>query len=241
MQLPTVAQLAGIIDHTVLRPEATRAELDAELEFATSARVFSLCLRPSDLRYAVQRLSGSGVQLTSAIGFPHGTAATGAKATEAAWAADDGAIELDMVLNIGWLRSGMIAEAEADIQAVVAAVPGIPVKVIMEAAYLNPIQLDMACRAAERAGARFVKTSTGFGGGGANLDDVRVMRAATSQAVQVEPSGGIRDLDTILAMVEAGATRFSTSATKSILDDLEQRLLTGQPASSPVPRGRHSY
>lgn len=223
-QLPSLADVAGQIDHAILKPELTRQQVDADLDLCASYGVFSVCVRPSDVSHAVERLEGSGVAVGTVIGFPHGTTTTGTKVEEARIALADGAVELDMVLNIGWLRSGMLAEVEADIAAVVDAAGDHVVKVIFETAYLDDDQIVAACRAAEAAGADFVKTSTGFAGGGATLEDVTLMRASVGPAVQVKASGGVRGLDTLLEMRQAGVTRFGTSATAAILDDLRDRL-----------------
>lgn len=225
--LPSLADIAGQIDHAILKPELTREQVDADLDLAARYAIFSVCVRPSDIAHAVDRLEGSGVAVGTVIGFPHGTTSTAAKVAEARQALADGAVELDMVLNIGRLRSGMVDEVEADIAAVVDEANGHIVKVIFETAYLDRDQIVAACRAAEAAGANFVKTSTGFAGGGATLDDVTLMRKSVGPEVQVKASGGVRGLDTLLQMREAGVTRFGTSATAAILDDLAARLSGG--------------
>lgn len=228
--LPSVAAIAQLIDHAILKPEFTRADVDAQLQIAADYAVFSVCVRPADVAYAAQFLAGTGVVVGTVIGFPHGTTSAAAKAAEAEQAIADGAVELDMVLNIGWLRSGMLAEVEADIRAVVSvarAAGGLPVKVILETVFLDDDQIVAGSQAAERAGARFVKTSTGFSGGGATLHDLALMRACVSPAVMVKASGGVRGLDTLLEMLGLGVDRFGTSATAAILDDVQQRLSGG--------------
>ncbi|MFD1858562.1 deoxyribose-phosphate aldolase [Aeromicrobium camelliae] len=225
--LPTVAEIAGQIDHAILKPELTRAAVDEDLALAREYGIFSVCVRPSDIAHAVASLDGSGVAVGTVIGFPHGTTSTQAKVAEARQALADGAAELDMVLNIGRLRSGLLDDVEDDIRAVVEATGDHVVKVILETALLTDEEKVAACQAAERAGADFVKTSTGFAGGGATLDDVVLMRATVSDRVQVKASGGVRGLDTLLQMREAGVTRFGTSATRVILDDLRDRLAGG--------------
>lgn len=226
--LPSVAEIAGQIDHAILKPELTRAEVDADLDLAREYGIFSVCVRPSDVAHAVERLHGSPVAVGTVIGFPHGTTTTQAKVAEARQAFADGALELDMVLNIGRLRSGLVEDVEEDIRAVKQAAGDHLVKVILETALLDDDQKAAACGAAERAGADFVKTSTGFAGGGATLEDVRLMRASVGPRVQVKASGGVRGLDTLLEMREAGVTRFGTSATRVILDDLAARVAGGQ-------------
>jgi deoxyribose-phosphate aldolase len=164
------------------------------------------------------------------VGFPHGSTTTRIKAAEAALAIRQGAVEIDMVINIGWLRSGDLAEVEADIRAVVDAADGATVKVILENAYLTSGQILAGCQAAERAGAQFVKTSTGFANGGATMDDLALMRSAVSPAMELKAAGGVRSLDTLLAMANLGVTRFGATATAAILDDLAHRKKHGHPA-----------
>lgn len=225
--LPSLADVAGQIDHAILKPELTRAQVDADLDLAAAHRIFSVCVRPSDIGHAVERLSGTGVAVGTVIGFPHGTTSTAAKVAEARQALADGAVELDMVLNIGWLRSGLLDEVEADIRAVVEAADDHLVKVIFETAYLSDEEIVAACRASEAAGADFVKTSTGFAGGGATIPHLRLMLDTVGGRLQVKASGGVRGLDTLLEMRSMGVTRFGTSATAAILDDLAARLAGG--------------
>ena len=222
--LPTVADVAATIDHAILKPELTLDEVDAQLDLAAEHHLFSVCVRPGDVPHVVARLEGTGVATGTVIGFPHGTTSTAAKVAEARQALADGAVELDMVLNIGRLRSGRLDDVEADIRAVVEAADGHVVKVILETAYLDDEQVVAGSQAAERAEADFVKTSTGFAGGGATVEHLRLMRGAVGDAVQVKASGGVRGLDTLLEMRELGVTRFGTSASATILADLAARL-----------------
>lgn len=226
----TVAEIAATIDHAILKPELTRAEVDEQLALVARYGVFSACVRPSDVAHAYEVLEGSGVAVCAVIGFPHGTTTTRTKVAEATEALDDGASELDMVINIGRLRSGLLADVEDDIRAVVMAAGEHVVKVILETAFLTDAEIVAGCEAAERAGAAFVKTSTGFAGGGATIEHLTIMRAAVSDAVQVKASGGVRGLDTLLEMRELGVTRFGTSATATILDDVAARV-SGSAAS----------
>ena len=225
--LPTVAEIAALIDHAILKPELTRAEVDAALDVAAGAHVFSVCVRPSDVAHAVDRLAGTGVLVGTVIGFPHGTTSTEAKVAESRQAIADGASELDMVVNVGRLRSGLLDDVEADVRAVVEAAGDVLVKVILETAFLTDDEIVAGSQASERAGARFVKTSTGFAGGGATLPHLRLMRDAVSDAVEVKASGGVRGLDTILEMLDLGVTRFGTSGSATILADLAHRHETG--------------
>lgn len=187
---------------------------------AARYEVASVCCRPADVARCSEALAGSSVEVGTVIGFPHGAHTTGAKAFEVSTAAAQGATEFDMVLNIGWLRSGLDAEVEADIAAVVEAAEGQVVKVIFENAYLTDSEIVRACRLTEAAGAQYVKTSTGFAPTGATLDHVRLMRASVSPAMKVKASAGIRTLDDIVAFIEAGCDRIGTSSTASILDAL---------------------
>lgn len=226
----TEAELAATIDHAILRPEWTRPEVDAELDVAARWGVFSVCVRPSDVAHAARRLEGTGVAVGTVIGFPHGTTTSAAKVAEVRQAADDGAVEFDMVVNIGWLRSGFADAVVDDIHAVVEAAEGRVTKVILETAYLDAERIALGSRLVERGGADFVKTSTGFGGGGATGADVALMRASVGPSVQVKASGGVRGLATALEMLDAGATRLGTSASATILGEL-RAILSGDAAS----------
>jgi deoxyribose-phosphate aldolase len=174
-------------------------------------------------------LRGSDVKPCTVIGFPHGAHRTDVKVFEAERALDDGCVELDMVLNVGRMKAGEYAAVEADIRAVAEAGHrrGALVKVILETCYLDDAQKAEACRIAERAGADFVKTSTGYGSGGATVEDLRLMRASVSERVAVKASGGIRDLDAVLAARAAGATRCGVSATKAIMEEAQRRHAEG--------------
>lgn len=237
---PTVAEIAATLDHAILKPELTDAEVAAELEVAARWSVFSVCVRPADIRTSVQRLSGTGVLTGTVLGFPHGGTSTRAKVAEGLAAIDDGARELDMVLRIGALRSGDTGAVEADIRAVVdaAAGAGVLVKVILETVFLSDAQVVAGSQAAERAGAAFVKTSTGFAGGGATLHHLALMRGAVSGAVRIKASGGVRGLDTLLEMRALGVDRFGTSASATILGDVERLTATGR-ASGAVDVGSY--
>lgn len=229
----TEHEIAATIDHAILKPDLTRDEVNAELDIAREWGVFSVCVRPSDIAYAVNYLQGSSVAVGTVIGFPHGTTSTAAKVAEAQQALEDGATELDMVLNIGWLRSGLDAEVEADIRAVVDTADGVIVKVIFETAYLDDEQIVRACALTAAAGADFVKTSTGFAGGGATVDHIRLMRANTDPRVQVKASGGVRGLESAIDMLDAGATRLGTSASSTILG-AARRAASGESGESAV-------
>ena len=226
-EIPTVESIAALIDHAILKPELTDAEVATDLDLAARWGVFSVCVRPSDIPRSVARLAGTGVATGTVIGFPHGSTSTTTKVAEGRRALEDGAAELDMVLHIGRLRSGDLAAVTDDIAAVVAIADGRVVKVILETAYLTDEQIVAGSKAAEAAGAAFVKTSTGFAGGGATLHHLRLMRDAVSPAVRVKASGGVRGLDTLLEMRAVGVDRFGTSATETILTDVRRLVATG--------------
>ncbi|MER7008016.1 deoxyribose-phosphate aldolase [Dactylosporangium sp. NPDC000555] len=221
--MPSVRQVAKMIDHSLLRPELTLAEVAAGCDLAARYDVASVCVKPSDVPFAAERLAGTGVLVGTVAGFPHGAHATRIKVAETAAALADGAAEIDMVLNIGRLREGRDDDVRADVAAVVVAASGAAVKVILENAYLTDAEKRRGCELAEEAGARYVKTSTGFAPTGATLHDVRLMRAAVSAHVGVKAAGGVRTLDVLLSMVDAGATRFGATTTAAMLDELAAR------------------
>ncbi|MBB1196560.1 deoxyribose-phosphate aldolase [Curtobacterium flaccumfaciens] len=223
----TVDAVRGLIDHAILKPELTRADVDAQLDEAAAHRVFSVCVRPSDVAHAVERLTSTGVGVGTVIGFPHGTTSTAAKVAESLQALADGAFELDMVQNIGAAKSGDWQRVEQDVRAVVDAAGDTVVKVILETAFLTDDEIVAASRAAQTAGAAFVKTSTGFAGGGATAEHIALMRRTVGADTGVKASGGVRGLDTLLEMVEAGADRIGTSASARILDEVAHRAETG--------------
>ena len=221
----TYAQLAKVIDHSLLRPELTEQEVIDGCKLAAHYNTATVCVKPCHVRLAADALRGTDVKTSTVVGFPHGSNLTATKVAEAQAAMDDGALELDMVLNIGALRSGQADNVRADIQAVCEAAHarGVKVKVIFENAYLNDDQKILACQLCEQAGADWVKTSTGFAPSGATLEDLRLMRANVSEKVQVKAAGGVRTLDAILAVIDVGCTRCGATATAAILDEFERR------------------
>jgi deoxyribose-phosphate aldolase len=223
MDAPTSADRAAVaarIDHTLLRPEATAADVAGLCAEATELGVAAVCVSPSML--PITAPLGDGIAVASVIGFPSGAHHRETKAAEAAAAAEDGATELDMVINLGRVKAADWAGVEADIAAVRAAAPAPTVlKVIIESAVLGDDEIVAACRAAEAAGADYVKTSTGFHpAGGASEAAVRLMAETVGGRLGVKASGGIRDAATATAMLAAGATRLGCSATRAILDGL---------------------
>ncbi len=202
----TYAQLAKVIDHSLLRPELTEQDVIEGCKLAAKYHTATVCVKPCHVKLAAEVLKGTDVKVSTVIGFPHGSNLTAIKVAEAQAAMDDGAVELDMVLNIGQLRSGKADYVRQDIQAVcdAAHARGVKVKVIFENAYLTDEQKILACKLSEAAGADWVKTSTGFAPSGATLEDLRLMRANVSEKVQVKAAGGVRTLDALLAVIDAG-------------------------------------
>ena len=220
----TEEKVAKTIDHSLLRPELTLEEVLAGCALAAAYDVASVCCRPLDVGRCRDALEGA-VAVGTVVGFPHGASTTAVKAAEAARALDDGATELDMVLPIGWLRSGEDAYVHDDIAAVVAVAHprGAIVKVILENAYLTDEQKVRGCELSEKAGADYVKTSTGYAPSGSTMDDLRLMRASVSERVKVKAAGGIRTLDLLIEGLNAGMDRCGATATAAIIDDLRAR------------------
>jgi deoxyribose-phosphate aldolase len=205
--------LARMIDHTLLAPTATRSEVEALCDEARENCFASVCVNPYWVTLANEKLAESPVRVCTVIGFPLGANRPETKVYEAIRAVEDGAVELDMVLNSGALRSGDYTAAERDIAGVVEAGRGRAiVKVILETGHLTDEEKVKACVLARRAGAHFVKTSTGFGKGGATEEDVRLMRRVVGPKLGVKASGGVKDQPTAIRMIEAGATRIGASA-----------------------------
>jgi len=211
------ADLSGMIDHTLLKPETSREDLRRLCEEARSLGFASVCVNSSNVRFCKERLRGTGVMTVAVVGFPLGAVSSESKAFETKQAVRDGADEIDMVLNIGAMKSRDYATALADIVAVVKAAQGRPVKVILETAALERDEKVIACALSKAAGAAFVKTSTGFGGGGATVEDVRLMREIVGDEIGVKASGGMHDAAAVDAMVEAGANRIGASASVAIV------------------------
>jgi len=215
--------LAKYFDHTQLRPSATDADVDHLIEEAEAHGFASVCVAPTYVTRAAAALDESSVDVCTVIGFPHGNHTPDTKAFEARRAIEDGAAELDVVLNVGALKSGRYDDVEADLRAVVEvteeADESALVKVIFETALLTPAEIAVACVIAERAGAAFVKTSTGFAATGATLPDVALMRQVVDDAMGVKASGGVGDLDTAYAMIGHGATRIGASGSVGIIEE----------------------
>jgi deoxyribose-phosphate aldolase len=224
----TYNDVAKTIDHSLLRPELDDQFITDGCKLAAEYHVASVCCRPADVKRAVELLRGSDVAVGTVIGFPHGGTTTEVKVFESEQALRNGATELDMVINIGALRSGRDEYVKSDIAAVVdkAHAAGAIVKVILENAYLDDEQKVRGCQLAEAAGADFVKTSTGFAPTGATHEDLALMRRSVSPHVQVKAAGGVRTLDGLLAVMQLGVTRIGATATATILDDFKSRKAT---------------
>lgn len=210
--------LARYIDHTLLRPDATVAQVERLCAEARKYGFYAVCVNGCYIEPARLWLAGSGVKVATVIGFPLGAMLSWAKAAEVRLALAAGADELDMVMNIGWLKSGRFDAVRDDIAAVVTAAAGRPVKVIIETALLTTEEKETAARLVVDSGAAFVKTSTGFLGPGATVEDVQLLAQVTGGRIGVKASGGIRDLATARALIAAGATRLGTSSGVAIVE-----------------------
>ena len=257
----TLEELAKMIDHSLLHPTMTDAELEAGCRLAAEYKVASVCIKPYFVARAVELLRGSGVLVGAVIGFPHGNSCTESKRYETELACRDGAAEIDMVINIGKALSGDWDYVQRDIQAVCdeAHRQGAKVKVIFENDYLTKGGAGLSsddfkrrlCQICEQAGADWVKTSSGYGfvkqpdGSynykGATEHDLALMRASVSPRVQVKAAGGVRDLDGLIKVRDLGATRCGATATATMLDTYRQRQQSPAPSSSPASIGTGGY
>lgn len=219
----TREQFLATVDHSLLKPQLTRAEVVAGLEFAAEVRPKAICIVPNHLPLAAEMLAGTGVLLGTVAGFPNGSLRTDVKAFEAARAVEDGASEVDMVIPIGALRSGELDLVRDDIAAVVAASGPAEVKVILETAYLTDEEILVGARLVSEAGAAFVKTSTGFAPSGATPHNVALLRRGAAPQTRVKAAGGLNTLADCLAALEAGADRIGISKTAAILAELDRR------------------
>ena len=227
-------EVAAMIDHTLLKPEATRAEIEALCREAREFRFATVCVNPTWVALAASRLRPHGVGVCAVVGFPLGATTPDAKHYETRRVIFDGATEVDMVVNLGAIKSGDLHLAQRDIEAVVAPCrdAGVVSKVIIEAALLSDGEKVTACTLAKAAGADFVKTSTGFAKGGATVADVALMRRVVGSEMGVKAAGGVRDYEAVRAMVAAGATRIGASAGVRIV-----REAAGSPAPAGLPSG----
>jgi deoxyribose-phosphate aldolase len=227
-------EVAGLIDHTLLKPEATAAEVEKLCREAAEFRFATVCVNPTWVALSSRMLRGTGVGVCSVVGFPLGATTPDVKQYETRRAIFDGASEIDMVINIGALKSGDIRLVEQDIEAVTSPCrsSGVVSKVIIEAAFLSDEEKVTASTLTKAAGADFVKTSTGFGPGGATVADVMLMRRVVGDDIGVKAAGGVRDLDQMKAMVAAGATRIGASAGVRIVKESRGESLTTLKPSS---------
>jgi deoxyribose-phosphate aldolase len=240
--LLTYESIAKRIDHSLLGPTLAKAELEAGCRLAAEYDVASVCIKPYAVALARAILDGTGVAVGTTIGFPHGGHTTFVKAAEATNALDDGATELDMVVNIGQVLGGEWKEVADDIEAIVGLAHnrGAIVKVIFENCYLDDEQKARLCRVCGDLKADYVKTSTGYGTGGSTEADLILMRKAAPPHVKLKAAGGVRDLDGAIRCVELGCDRIGASRTAEILDSLKARL-AGQAEPARVSRGNDGY
>ena len=220
--MPSYEEIAKMIDHSLLNPTLTDADIIAGCKLADAYKVASVCVRPSDVKLAASLLKESEVLVTTVIGFPHGTTTTLAKITEAQEAIDNGCLELDVVINIGKLRSGEYGYVKNDLAAVIALAhaQAVKVKVIFENTYLSKEEIKQATLICNEAGADWVKTSTGYAGGGATDEDLQIMRKYALPHIQVKAAGGVRTLQRAIEVRNLGCSRFGATATQNILDEL---------------------
>lgn len=219
----TASQIVGMIDHTKLGATSTENEIAALCDEALVHKFATVCVNPYWVPFAAERLKGSGVGITTVVGFPLGASRSSVKAAEAEDAIRSGATEIDMVLNVGALKSGHREAVRADIAAVADVCRGkAPLKVIIETCYLTDEEKREASLLCKEAGADFVKTSTGFGTGGATVGDIALIRETVGPAMGIKASGGVRDLETALALVKAGATRLGASASVAIVSGSDE-------------------
>lgn len=218
------AALAQFIDHTLLAPDATRQQIAVLCSEALEYGFYSVCVNSGQVPYAAQLLAGQSAKVCAVVGFPLGAGLSESKAFEARQAIAAGAGEIDMVLNIGALREGLLETVRDDIAAVQQACGAVPLKVILETCLLDDTQKTRACEICRDLGVAFVKTSTGFSRSGATPEDIALMRGVVGPHMGVKASGGVRDYATAVAMIEAGATRLGTSSGVSIV--------SGEPASA---------
>lgn len=225
----TAKDIAKMIDHSLLNPAFTRQQVIEGCNIAKEYDVATVCVKPCDVEVANEILTGTDVLVTTVIGFPHGANLTAVKECEAKLAIEQGCKELDMVINIGRLLGSEYDYVEADIKAVcdIAHASNVIVKVILENAYLTPKIITIACKICEKAGADFVKTSTGYAPSGATLDDLKNMRASTSSHVRVKAAGGVRTLSAALAVRSVGAVRFGCTATAKIVIEAREHEAMG--------------
>jgi len=218
-------KISKSIDHSLLQPNLSQTNIEDGCLLAIKYNVALVMCRPNDIVFANKILSKNNIKIGCAVGFPHGGNTTATKVFETYNALKDGAEEIDMVINIGMIKSAQYLDAENDIFNVVKEAQGKIVKVILENSYLTNEEKILSCKIAENAGASFVKTSSGYAPTGANIEDIKIMKSALSKNVKIKAAGGIRSLNSLLEYANAGVSRFGATATKNILD--EYRVRTG--------------
>lgn len=237
----TRAQFAKTIDHSLLQPQLTDEDVRAGCQLAAHYHAASVCVKPYHVKLAKELLANSDVLVSTVVGFPHGSATTATKLAEAEQALTEGAVELDMVINVGQLRAGHYDYVRAEVQGVcdLAHARNAKVKVILENAYLTDEQKVAACKLCDEAGADWVKTSTGFAPTGATVVDIRLMRSAVSARVEVKAAHGVRTLAAALEMIKAGATRIGATATATMIEDFERWRAGALKIESAAPTGEY--
>jgi deoxyribose-phosphate aldolase len=229
------SEIARYIDHTLLKAEATESDIRRVCSEARTHGFATVCVNSGWVRRVAQELAGSATLPISVVGFPLGAMAPEAKAFETRLAIENGAREIDTVIALGLLKAGQIEAVLADLRAVVQAAGPIPVKVILETASLTREEKILGCQLSVKAGAAFVKTSTGFGSGGATVDDIRLMRETVGPKIGVKASGGIRTFDDARRMIEAGATRLGASASVQIIQEARNSGTESNPSRGSTP------
>jgi len=217
----TKEAVLGTIDHAALKPEMVDADIIKACDISKRCKVASVCVRPTDVPLAKQELEGSGMAVSVVVGFPHGSNRPEVKALESKLAIEDGAVEVDMVMNVGQFLTGNYEFVSKDIEGVVnqAKPKGVIVKVILETCYLSPEQIAKACEIARDAGADYVKTSTGFGSGPATPEAIDVMIKTVGDVMGVKASGGVRSWETAVGYLEQGCKRLGAAATEKIMQE----------------------
>lgn len=221
--LGSYENIAKTIDHSLLQPDLTLQQIKDGCTVAIKYNTHLVMCRPSDVKLAKKIVSGTEIKVGCGIGFPHGHSTTKTKVFEALDALDNGADEIDMVINIGFIKSKKYKDAEKDIREIVKVADGRIVKVILENSYLSYVEKVNSCKISESAGASYVKTSTGYAPTGATLEDVKTMVSSVSEFIGVKAAGKVRTYDQVEEYIKHGVTRFGATATKSILDEFRKR------------------
>ncbi|KAI8983808.1 deoxyribose-phosphate aldolase [Pilobolus umbonatus] len=223
----TVDKLAKYFDHAILRPDQTLKDVEEGCRIASEYDMASVCVKPCDVKQASELLIHTSVMVGTVISFPHGNSTAEVKTAECLKAIEDGAVELDVVINVGHLRSGLYKQLELELKMMIEQSkqknPDVCFKIILETAYLNKEEIIIACEIATKAGAHFVKTSTGFASMGATCDNIKLMKSHVPSSMEVKASGGIKSLDQVLQLIESGATRIGSSSSDKIIEEFKER------------------